>query len=69
MNISSRFLKKYPTYKFKELKNAAPPYFGVVHINEVTYGQTEAKVDAKKNVKNVHSSVEKKDHPDSSQKI
>ena len=31
-------LKKQPTYKFKELENAATPYSAVVCINEMEYG-------------------------------
>ncbi|KAL7287746.1 hypothetical protein TKK_0018129 [Trichogramma kaykai] len=31
-------LKKQPTYKFKELENAATPYSAVVSINEMEYG-------------------------------
>lgn len=47
-------LKKQPTYKFKELENAATPYSAVVCINEMEYGsgfgssKKQAKADAAK---------------------
>ncbi|XP_014204775.1 microprocessor complex subunit DGCR8 [Copidosoma floridanum] len=48
-------LKKQPTYKFKELENAATPYSAVVYINNMEYGsgfgssKKQAKADAAKN--------------------